>query len=120
MQEVPNEGNRRLLRSWTLNLNSQTVDTSAKTLTATPAYYVFHHFSQYADPGSTVVGTSGGNAIAFKSPDGSPLHWAVGTSPPPSAQHEGDHDDGSEQQSPSSEAIQSAQHAIDIPLKKHS
>ncbi len=38
---------------------------------ATPAYYVFRHLSQYAMPGATVVGTSGGDAVAFKNPDGS-------------------------------------------------
>jgi glucosylceramidase len=46
------------------------VDTAAKTLTATPAYYVFRHVSQFVDPGATVVGTSGGDAIAFKNPGG--------------------------------------------------
>ena len=47
-----------------------TVDTSAKTLTVTPAYYVFRHVSEYVDPGAVVVGTSGGDALAFKNPDG--------------------------------------------------
>jgi glucosylceramidase len=37
----------------------------------TPAYYVFRHFSQFADVGAKVVGTSGGDAVAFKNPDGS-------------------------------------------------
>jgi glucosylceramidase len=37
----------------------------------TPAYYVFRHLSQYAVPGATVVGTTGGDAVAFKNPDGS-------------------------------------------------
>jgi glucosylceramidase len=40
-------------------------------VTATPAYYVFRHLSQYVDPGAKVVGTSGGDAVAFKNPDGS-------------------------------------------------
>jgi glucosylceramidase len=40
-------------------------------ITQTPAYYVYRHFSQFADPGAKVVGTSGGDAIAFKNPDGS-------------------------------------------------
>jgi glucosylceramidase len=40
-------------------------------VTATPAYYVFRHFSQYVEPGAKVVGTSGGDAIAFKNPDNS-------------------------------------------------
>ena len=37
----------------------------------TPTYYVFRHISQYVAPGATVVGTSGGDAVAFKNPDGS-------------------------------------------------
>ncbi|HYQ42151.1 MAG TPA: glycoside hydrolase family 30 beta sandwich domain-containing protein [Polyangiaceae bacterium] len=41
------------------------------TVTPTPAYYVFRHISQYAQPGATVVGTTGGDAVAFKNPDGS-------------------------------------------------
>jgi glucosylceramidase len=48
-----------------------TVNTSSKALIATPAYYVFRHCSQYAQVGASVVGTSGGDAIAFKNPDGS-------------------------------------------------
>jgi len=41
------------------------------TVTRTPAYYVFRHISQYVTPGATVVGTTGGDALAFKNPDGS-------------------------------------------------
>jgi glucosylceramidase len=37
----------------------------------TPAYYVFRHLSQYVVPGATVVGTTGGDAVAFKNSDGS-------------------------------------------------
>ena len=50
-----------------------TVDTTARTLTATPAYYVFRHFSQYVAPGAKRVATSGTpvDALAFKNPDGS-------------------------------------------------
>jgi glucosylceramidase len=47
------------------------VDTTAKTLVVTPAFYVFRHFSQFVQPGAKVVGTTGGDAIAFKNPDGS-------------------------------------------------
>ena len=43
----------------------------ATQLCATPAYYVFRHFSQFVTPGATVVGTTGGDAVAFKNPDGS-------------------------------------------------
>src|SRR5262249_62048663 len=50
-----------------------TVNRSAKTLTATPAYYVFRHVSQYVQPGAKRVATSGSSvdALAFKNPDGS-------------------------------------------------
>ena len=37
----------------------------------TPAYYVFRHLSQYVVPGATVLGTTGGDAVAFKNADGS-------------------------------------------------
>jgi glucosylceramidase len=48
-----------------------TVDRGAKRLNATPAYYVFRHVSQYVDVGAKRVGTQGGDAVAFKNPDGS-------------------------------------------------
>ena len=47
-----------------------TVDRGAKKLTATPAYYVFRHLSYFVAPKATVIGTSGGDALAFKNPDG--------------------------------------------------
>jgi glucosylceramidase len=47
------------------------VNTSSKTLTPSPAYYVFRHVSQYVQVGAKVVTTTGGDAIAFKNPDGS-------------------------------------------------
>jgi glucosylceramidase len=40
-------------------------------LVVTPAYYVFRHCAQYTQVGASVVSTSGGDAIAFKNPDGS-------------------------------------------------
>jgi glucosylceramidase len=40
-------------------------------ITQTPAYYVFRHFSQFVDPGAKVVGTTGGDTVGFKNPDGS-------------------------------------------------
>jgi len=43
----------------------------AGSVTPTPAYYVFRHLSQYVIPGATVLGTSGGDALAFENPDGS-------------------------------------------------
>jgi len=50
-----------------------TVDRTAKTVTATPAYYVFRHFSQYVLPGAKRVAISGTSldALAFKNADGS-------------------------------------------------
>jgi glucosylceramidase len=46
------------------------VDRTAKTMKATAAYYVFRHASQYVDPGAKRIGTTGGDALAFKNPDG--------------------------------------------------
>ena len=63
-------------RDWPQNA-LLTVDTSAKTLNITPAYYVFRHFSQFVDPGAKVVATTGGDAVAFKNPDGSDRHGHV-------------------------------------------
>jgi glucosylceramidase len=48
-----------------------TVDTAAKKLGITPAFYVFRHLSQFVDPEAQVVGTTGGDALAFKNPSGS-------------------------------------------------
>jgi glucosylceramidase len=50
-----------------------TVDRAAKKLTATPAYYVFRHLSQFIAPGAKRVGLTGTSpdALAFKNPDGS-------------------------------------------------
>ncbi len=44
---------------------------SSGALTVTPVYYVYRHISQFVDPGAKVVGTTGGDSIAFKNPDGS-------------------------------------------------
>lgn len=41
------------------------------TLIVTPTYYVFRHVSQFVDPGSVRVATEGGDALAWKNPDGS-------------------------------------------------
>ena len=46
------------------------VDTSARKLIVTPAFHVFRHLSPFVDPGAHVIGTSGGDALAFKNPDG--------------------------------------------------
>ncbi len=48
-----------------------TVDTTAKTLNVTPAYYVFRHVARFVATGARVVATSGGDALGFKNPDGS-------------------------------------------------
>ncbi|HYQ01898.1 MAG TPA: glycoside hydrolase family 30 beta sandwich domain-containing protein [Polyangiaceae bacterium] len=48
-----------------------TVDTAAKKLNITPAYYVFRHLAQFVSPGAVVLGTTGGDALAFKNPNGS-------------------------------------------------
>jgi len=40
-------------------------------LTLTPAYYVFRHVSQYVAPGAKRIDATGGDAVAFKNPDGS-------------------------------------------------
>jgi glucosylceramidase len=55
-------------REW--KQNALLVADSGK-VTPTPAYHVFRHLSQYVTPGATVVGTTGGDAIAFKNPDAS-------------------------------------------------
>ena len=48
------------------------VDRTAKTLTATAAYYAFKHFSAYIVPGATRIAATGSkDALAFKNPDGS-------------------------------------------------
>jgi len=47
------------------------VDRTAKQLVITPVYYVFRHLSYFVDPGAVRVATTGGDAVAFKNPDGS-------------------------------------------------
>ena len=39
-------------------------------LVITPTYYVFRHLSQYVEPGAKFVTSTGGDALAFKNPDG--------------------------------------------------
>lgn len=49
-----------------------TVDRSTRTLTATPAYFVFRHLSQYVQVGARRLATHGAaDALAFRNPDGS-------------------------------------------------
>jgi glucosylceramidase len=59
-----------MVRFWPQNA-LLVVDGTSKKLQPTPAYYVFRHFSQFVAPGAKVVGTTGGDALAFKNPDGS-------------------------------------------------
>ena len=49
------------------------IDTAAKTVTYTPQFYAFKHFSSFVQPGAARVRTSGkwGDKIAFRNPDGS-------------------------------------------------
>ncbi len=47
------------------------VDRGTDELIETPTYYVFRHLSYFVDPGATRIAASGGNALAFKNPDGS-------------------------------------------------
>ena len=47
------------------------VDRNSRTLIETPAFYVFRHFAQFIDPGAQRIGVSGGDALAFRNPDGS-------------------------------------------------
>jgi len=47
-----------------------TIDTTTKKLNMTPTYYVYRHLSQFVAPGAVVLGTTGGDALAFKNPNG--------------------------------------------------
>jgi len=47
------------------------VDRATKALVVTPVYYVFRHLSYFVDPGAVRVAVTGGDAVAFKNPDGS-------------------------------------------------
>jgi glucosylceramidase len=40
-------------------------------ITPTPAYYVFRHVSEYVAPQAQRIDATGGDAVAFKNPDGS-------------------------------------------------
>ena len=47
------------------------VDRNSNTLVVTPTYYVFRHLAQYVEPGAVRVDVQGGDALAFRNPDGS-------------------------------------------------
>ena len=55
-------------RSWSQD-SLLVIDNGA--IQKTQTYYVVRHFSQFVEPGATVVKTSGGDAVAFKNADGS-------------------------------------------------
>ena len=57
-------------RDWAQN-SLLTVNMSSKKLNTTQAFNVFRHASGFLDPGAKVVATSGGDALAFKNPNGS-------------------------------------------------
>ncbi|HEY0463510.1 MAG TPA: glycoside hydrolase family 30 beta sandwich domain-containing protein [Polyangiaceae bacterium] len=63
----PNGDGNDASRAW--YQNALLVVNNGKLL-ITPTYYVFRHLSQFVDPGAKVVSTTGGDAIAFKNPDG--------------------------------------------------
>jgi glucosylceramidase len=46
------------------------VDRAQNRLFETPTYYVFRHFSYFVDPGATRIEATGGDAVAFRNPDG--------------------------------------------------
>jgi glucosylceramidase len=47
------------------------VDRATNRLIETPAYYVFRHLSYFVDPGATRIEATGGDALAFRNPNGS-------------------------------------------------
>jgi glucosylceramidase len=47
------------------------VDRATDQLIVTPVYYVFRHLSYFVDPGAVRLQTTGGDALAFRNPDGS-------------------------------------------------
>jgi glucosylceramidase len=57
------------VRQW--SQDSLLVVNSSNQLVQTPAFHVFRHASQYTQIGAQVVTTTGGDAFAFKNPNGS-------------------------------------------------
>lgn len=47
------------------------VNYQSATLKVTPYYYVMRHIAQFVDTGAIRLGTTGGDALAFRNPDGS-------------------------------------------------
>lgn len=47
------------------------INKKTKMLHVTPYYYVMRHIAQYVDTGAVRLGTTGGDALAFKNPNGS-------------------------------------------------
>ena len=56
-------------RAWPQNA-LLVVDRATKTLIVTPAFYLFQQLSPFVDPCAHLLGTSGGDALAFGNPDG--------------------------------------------------
>jgi glucosylceramidase len=61
--------NLDLQRPWPQNA-LLVVDRATDQLITTPVYYVFRHLSYFVDPGATRIATTGGDALAFRNPDG--------------------------------------------------
>jgi glucosylceramidase len=57
-----------LIRQWS---QDSLLVVNGTSLVLTPAYYVFRHASQYTAVGAKVLTATGGDAFAFKNPDGS-------------------------------------------------
>ncbi|HEU5077409.1 MAG TPA: glycoside hydrolase family 30 beta sandwich domain-containing protein, partial [Polyangiaceae bacterium] len=62
--------NLDMVRPWAQNA-LLAVDRNTGELKVTPTYYLFRHLGQYVEPGAVRVATQGGDALAFKNPDGS-------------------------------------------------
>jgi glucosylceramidase len=57
------------MRFWPQNA-LLTVNTTSRALAITPTYYVYRHMTQFVQPGAVLLGTAGGDALAFRNPDG--------------------------------------------------
>jgi glucosylceramidase len=64
-----NAQNLYLQRPWPQNA-LLAVERPTAQLIVTPAYHVFRHVSQFVEPGAVRLGVSGGDALAFRNPDG--------------------------------------------------
>ncbi len=62
--------NMDVVRPWAQNA-LLAVNVGSGQLIITPTYYVFRHLAQYVEPGSVRLATQGGDALAWRNPDGS-------------------------------------------------